>query len=763
MKSRTHHILRLLFASSLIPLFIGASERHINYEEAKKLELSLEKLPSDSDKIHALDELASYYAYILFDELKADSLSHVAIEIAENDGDTRLILNTYNDHLARSNKYLRIQCPSSFIDRLTKFLEFTNDPYLIWRTNFNISTYYTREYKLDQALAKAYKSLFAAQNVGDEILVAKSDLRIGQCLLDKGQHMEAFRNYMGAVSVAEEFDDTELLIDCYSSLSRFYRLNKIDEKAKHYKERQFEQIEKLEPVDSIALAYVQLEFEEILFSSRNSVGMNNKKLRELIDFAQRHNNEYLKSSIFTSLRSALIEEHKMDELYDLYVIDFPEELESLKEQNYLNYLRIKALLFEHLNELDSSITYFEKAISVVGDYENKALVSKFFTRYGQFWERHSEVENAIETYEIALDYATQSGYIPFALDASTRLEKLNEGKGNFRKAYEYASNNAKLTAEFANIAKADDLLRLEIQNAAELSELALQTERAENAIVLNQQKTTKRYFIIAWAAFLLLAIGLFSRLRYTRKVKRIIENEKNKSDDLLLNILPAQIAEELKSTGKAEAQDFKRVSVLFTDFKNFTGLSELLTAQELVEEINACFEEFDRITTKYGIEKIKTIGDSYMAAGGIPIQSKESVKNTVLASFEMQEFIRKRYLEKKENGEICFLMRVGIHTGPVVAGIVGVKKFQYDLWGDTVNTANRMESCGDVDKVNISKSTYELLKEDPDFSFVERDEVEVKGKGKMKMYFIHKNTIIKEINESSSNPNLSSPSSQQSA
>ena len=207
-----------------------------------------------------------------------------------------------------------------------------------------------------------------------------------------------------------------------------------------------------------------------------------------------------------------------------------------------------------------------------------------------------------------------------------------------------------------------------------------------------------------------------------------------------MNILPTEIAEELKEKGRADAKSFEMVSILFTDFKEFTQTSENLSAEELVGEINICFETFDNICGKYGIEKIKTIGDAYMAAGGLPVPMDDSIKNTVMAALEMQAFISKRKSEKDMLGKPAFAMRCGIHTGPVVAGIVGVKKFQYDIWGDTVNTASRIESNGEADKVNISHTTYELLKEDNDFTFESRGKIEVKGKGSIEMWFVKSKT-----------------------
>ncbi|MCZ6898796.1 MAG: PAS domain S-box protein [Bacteroidetes bacterium] len=228
-----------------------------------------------------------------------------------------------------------------------------------------------------------------------------------------------------------------------------------------------------------------------------------------------------------------------------------------------------------------------------------------------------------------------------------------------------------------------------------------------------------------------------------KKSEEIIKNqneeilkEKEKSDHLLLNILPVEIAEELKEKGMADVHAFDKVSILFTDFVGFTKAAGKMSAHELVAELNVCFEAFDLICEKYHVEKIKTIGDAYMAVGGLPIPTDDSVENTVLAALEMQAFIINRKKQKEETGEQAFDMRAGIHTGEVVAGIVGIKKFQYDIWGDAVNTASRMESHGQVGKVNVSQITYELLKDDSQLIFEHRGKLKVKGKGEVYMYFV---------------------------
>jgi class 3 adenylate cyclase len=210
--------------------------------------------------------------------------------------------------------------------------------------------------------------------------------------------------------------------------------------------------------------------------------------------------------------------------------------------------------------------------------------------------------------------------------------------------------------------------------------------------------------------------------------------EKAQSDKLLRNILPDEVADELKITGKASAKHYQKVSVLFTDFKGFTARSANMTPEEVIEELNKCFSAFDEIIEKYNLEKIKTIGDAYMCAGGLPVANKTNPIDAIRAGLAMQEYMTAYKNECIAKGEPYFECRLGINTGEVVAGVVGTKKFAYDIWGDTVNTASRAESNGALGKVNITETTYELVKDI--FKCEYRGDIEVKGKGKMKMYFV---------------------------
>ena len=214
----------------------------------------------------------------------------------------------------------------------------------------------------------------------------------------------------------------------------------------------------------------------------------------------------------------------------------------------------------------------------------------------------------------------------------------------------------------------------------------------------------------------------------------LIRYEKQRSDELLLNILPLEIAEELKKNGNARANKYENVTVLFSDFKGFTSIAEQMTPEELVQELHSCFKVFDRIMSKYGIEKIKTIGDAYMCVSGLPKANINHAENMIHAAMEMVNFINSHKAQRIADNKPFFEIRIGINTGNVVAGIVGIKKFAFDIWGDTVNIAARMESSSEPGKINISSSTYDLVKSH--FKCDYRGKIEAKNKGAIDMYFV---------------------------
>jgi adenylate cyclase len=328
---------------------------------------------------------------------------------------------------------------------------------------------------------------------------------------------------------------------------------------------------------------------------------------------------------------------------------------------------------------------------------------------------------------------------------TNKLNELKTGLQQLADAYELTGQYPKSLAAYKDyLTYKDSLVSIERENAFVKKEAEFEYSQKENAlkasqkIALEHEQTNRNYAYAGVGVLVLISLGAGVAYSRKRKDNRIIATEKKRSDDLLLNILPAEVAEELKTKGEAGAKHYDHVSILFTDFVGFTRLSEKFSPEELLGELNYCFKAFDEIITRHNIEKIKTIGDSYMAVSGLPAGNEDHALNAVNAAIEMRNFIENYKAERSAQGRVYFEMRTGINSGEIVAGIVGIKKFAYDVWGDAVNIASRMESNGVGGKINISQSTFDLVKDD--FNTEYRGEIDAKGKGYIKMYFVEPKT-----------------------
>ncbi|MFK7807049.1 MAG: adenylate/guanylate cyclase domain-containing protein [Saprospiraceae bacterium] len=273
-------------------------------------------------------------------------------------------------------------------------------------------------------------------------------------------------------------------------------------------------------------------------------------------------------------------------------------------------------------------------------------------------------------------------------------------------------------------------------------ELAIQENQIEfQANQLDLQKSQKRFFIALAFCIGLLALGAFLSVYKTKiynktlqKKNKVIDSERKKSEELLLNILPKMVAQELKVSGKTTARRYEEATVLFTDFVNFTGIAKNWSSEKLVRELDFYFKAFDEIITKHNLEKIKTIGDAYMCVGGLPKGNTTHPIDAVRAAVEIQHFLKKVKKEKEGKGEVYFEARIGIHTGSLVAGVVGSTKFAFDIWGDTVNIASRFENQSTPEQINISATTKALVEHEFDCTF--RGQLPIKNLGEVGMYFV---------------------------
>lgn len=393
--------------------------------------------------------------------------------------------------------------------------------------------------------------------------------------------------------------------------------------------------------------------------------------------------------------------------------------------------------------LSVALDYFQKALDIRTKLEDKKGIIEVYNGFGDVYRRQKNFTKALYYTEAYKKLAEEIGDSKFEQSAYKDLSAIYALQGKYDKAYESRLKYEELKDKRLNESnmlkyQQDEFNFKEGQKQREL-------ETKQNEIALNQEKLktarTMRNSLMGGSLLLfILAMLLYNRNVIKTKANTeltekniIIDQERKRSDELLLNILPEQTALELKKTGTAKAKSYDSVTVLFTDFKNFTQIAEKLSAEELVAELDTCFKAFDDITSKYHIEKIKTIGDAYMCAGGIPVENSTHPFDAVNAGIEMIEFLDHHQKDRIKNGLPVFQVRIGIHTGPVVAGVVGTRKFAYDIWGDAVNLASRMESSGEPGKVNISEATYQLVKDQ--FICTHRGKIEAKNKGMVDMYF----------------------------
>ncbi len=412
------------------------------------------------------------------------------------------------------------------------------------------------------------------------------------------------------------------------------------------------------------------------------------------------------------------------------------------DEGYLNYRRklfcYQAVAYARLQNRDSALFYINHPIM----YQKNATDRNVFIADPKMYLDVDELMERVNVYSIlndhkkAADLVYRAAYSPYKLKTADNQEFIQSYFARVFLAagmYKEAAEGYKLKEQMTDSTSREEIDLLTekqiISNRIELANINEINERKEEIAqkTLERQILVRNVFIGGFALLLIFSGVFFVQRNKIRKGKKL-------SDELLLNILPYSIAEELKSKGNAESKLIDEVTVLFTDFKGFTQLSEQFTPQELVAEINECFSAFDQIMIRHNVEKIKTIGDAYMAAGGLPTSNKTHAEDVIRAALEIQHYMAEYKKAREDAGKLFFEIRIGVHSGPVVAGIVGIKKFAYDIWGDTVNTASRMESSGEVGKVNVSESTYTLTQDK--FNFTYRGKVAAKGKGEISMYFV---------------------------
>jgi len=399
------------------------------------------------------------------------------------------------------------------------------------------------------------------------------------------------------------------------------------------------------------------------------------------------------------------------------------------------------------------------ALTIYSEYNKLDEIAAVLNNLGYIFETSGQLEEALEFYNNALDICQTTGNMEsciiyfnnigsvyhklgnydYAIDnhytALKTAERLSNGRGlesslrNLAIDYKAIGNLEESNNYYAQYAEIKDALHSqESYKQFANSEVVYETEKKDAQIIEQKEDIIRRQ-----RRNIILLIGIVISLIVLIVVSilgAIISKERKKSDKLLLNILPARVAKELKDTGKTTPESFENVTVYFSDIVSFTKTSAKLDPEFLINELSDIFTTFDNIMELHQCERIKTIGDAYFAVCGLPAPDENHAENIINSSMEILDALHKR----NENSEIQWRIRIGVHTGKVTGGVVGVKKYIYDVFGDTINTASRMESNSEPMRINVSEETFSLVSDK--YKFIKRDPLEVKGKGVFQMYFL---------------------------
>ena len=518
--------------------------------------------------------------------------------------------------------------------------------------------------------------------------IANANLLIGEGYEYLSDYAQSLKYYLRALVIYKERNIPDLQIVATLGVSRVYEVTNDMPNEKKYVEEAMALCEAYK--DNRKVGKLQpgvLDYMATIYKKENRLDTSIKLYNEAVALARKDGDSNEVMNSLCNLATALKSNKNFDESLAIYshVLTL---IDSVNEKYAFGIIiDDMSILFYQMGDLKRSEQYALKALAIVQKTKNLDVYKDVYETLGKIYQQEKR-------YPEMLEYNAKLSDIKDTIFDREKLQQVTEWQTKFD---------------------------------TEAKDKEIQDQ--EKQLAYNRKINIS--LVVCSALFLLLGLIIYRNYKMQKVSNALLSKEKKRSEDLLLNILPSEVADELKDKGAADAKYFDNVTVLFTDFVNFTKASERMSPQKLIDELHFCFKAFDEIIDKYNIEKIKTIGDSYLAVSGLPVADPLHAENITRAALEINKFVTNR---RQQMGDGTFEVRIGIHSGSVVAGIVGVKKFSYDIWGDTVNTAARMEQNSEAGKINISETTYELVKDK--FTCTFRGEIEAKNKGLMKMYFV---------------------------
>ena len=650
------------------------------------LKIQLTRDTDDTVKINHLNELAWELLNVSPDS--ASLLSSQALQLAEMQRFDRGIANSY--YLLAAGRYFN----GDFViglenaKKALSIYERLQDKMGQSKSLRLTGLIYKEQSDFINALDFQSKALQIDQELGDKGAIGSDLSNLGIVYISQGDYTKALDYYFKALRIAEKIGNKNLIANNLTNIGMAYDVHADYEKA--------------------------LEYHFKALTINEELG-----------------NKFKMATILGNIGLAYQNQRNYSSASDYYLraLKLSEELGD-KNSMGRHSGNIASLYYDQ-NDYSNALIYYTKALKLVTETGDKLASSVWQGNIGRLYIKTGEFKKAEDELTQSIAVLDSLGSIDYLRQFEENLSQLYDTMGNYHLALVHYKKAMVLKDSLFNQEKNKEITRKELNYEFDKKEALAKAEQEKKDAVaqkeLQKQKLVRNGFVAGFAIVLLFAGVFFSQ-------RNKINKEKKRSDNLLLNILPAEVAEELKEKGNAKAKQFDEVTVMFTDFKNFTQFTEKLSPSELVREIDYYFKAFDSIISKHNIEKIKTIGDSYMCAGGLPVANKTNATDVVMAALEIQKFMSERLNKSADETMEPFEMRIGIHTGPVIAGIVGIKKFAYDIWGDTVNVASRMESTCEAGKVNISGTTYEQVKDK--FNCFYRGKVQAKNKGGIDMYFV---------------------------
>lgn len=595
-----------------------------------------------------------------------------------------------------------------------------------------------------KAITLYQQALALRQAIGDDLRAAGTLINLGNAYESLGDLASAISSHRQSLALYERLHNTTRMARAYSNIAGV--LESTGEYPDAFTELDKARIllEKENDPFTIAKIYTKLGHNRFEMDQYPEA---KEWYRKSLHLRQKLNNRADLAEGLTDMGNALDELENTDSSW-LAVQLYNQALriyESIDDQPSIG--RIYNNLgdaYKHLNQLDKALYYLRKAEKTQTELDDQPGLMQTYNTINDVFARQDRNQESLDYIRRYAAIADSIGSDKYRLGALKDFARAYENLGDFEKAYTYQVRYNDLRYQLLNENRSKTVETQQAKRIADENEIALAQEKAALALKDSEYARARTFNIALFGgllALLLLALLLFNRNRIRARANRelatknkAIEHERKRADELLKNILPAETAEELKRNNSVKPVRYDSVTVLFSDFKDFTRIAERISPEALVAELDGFFRLFDSIIEKNGLEKIKTIGDAYMCAGGLPARNETHALDTVTAAIEMQRALQAINTQKKASGLPIFEMRIGIHTGAVVAGVVGSHKFAYDIWGDTVNTAARMEQSGEAGKINLSETTYQLVKHR--FQCTPRGKLTAKNKGEIEMYFV---------------------------